>query len=109
MAPSPSATPAVAAAATDDCPPNARLSVASACAPLVALPPMAMAPAAPAVVDVATVGAVALPPEPMETVLSAVAWVSKPSATLLWPAAFACTPTAVPRLPAWLMKPKALP
>ena len=95
--------------ATDDWPPSARLSVASACAPLVALPPIATAPAAPAVVAVATVGVVALPPAPMETVLSAVAWLSKPTATLLWPEAFACTPSAVARFPAWLMKPKAEP
>jgi len=73
------------------------------------LPPIATAPAAAAWVELATVGELLLPPEPMETVLTALAWLNKPTATLLWPNALACTPTAVARLPALLMKPKAVP
>jgi len=76
---------------------------------LVALPPIATAPAPPAVVELAMVGAVLLPPEPMATLLVCVAWLSKPSATLLFPVAVACTPTAVACVPACAMKPIAVP
>jgi hypothetical protein len=90
----PTATAAVAPVATADCPPIAIPSAAAACAPLVALLPMAMAPAADAVVEFATLsGVVPSPPEPpMATVFNAEALLPKPMAMLDMPPAEASSP-----------------
>jgi len=108
-APRPMAMPDVAAATTDDSPPMAMASDAPACAPLVALLPMATAPAPEAVVELATLsGVVPFPPEPpIATALIAEALLPKPIAILEMPVALDSRPKAVLHLFALLRRPNA--
>ncbi|AJY39862.1 hypothetical protein BW21_5918 [Burkholderia humptydooensis] len=105
----PIATPDCAAAL--DWPPSAIESCALACAPFVALLPIAIAPAPDAIVEFAyESGVVPLPPAPpMATEFSALAVLPKPSAVAAVPLAVVSRPAAVPHSAAELRKPIAVP
>ena len=107
--PRPMAMPEVAAATTDAWPPSAMPFGAAACAPLVALAPMATAPAPEAVVELATLsGVVPSPPEPpMATALAPGALLPNPIAMLEMPLADDSSPNAVDQRLATLRKPSA--
>jgi len=98
----PTATPEVAAAATDDWPPRAIESDAAACAPFVALLPIAIAPEPDAMTELACDnGVVPLPPAPpIATEFNALAVEPKPSAVAAVPLAVDSRPAAVPNSPA---------
>ncbi|KVX81520.1 DNA-directed RNA polymerase II [Burkholderia ubonensis] len=98
VAPRPIAIPEVAVDVTDDWPPIAIESDAAACAPFVALLPIAIAPAPDAMVEFACdSGVVPLPPAPpIATEFSAFAVEPKPSAVAPVPLAVVSRPAAVP-------------
>jgi hypothetical protein len=111
VAPRPTAMPEVAVDTTDDWPPSAIESCAAACAPFVALLPIAIDPAPEAMVEFACdSGVVPLPPAPpMATEFSAFAVEPKPSAVAAVPLAVDSRPAAVPHMAADLRKPCAVP
>ncbi len=111
VAPRPIAMPDVAVEVTDDWPPSAMLSAAAACAPFVALLPIAIAPAPDAMVEFAyESGVVPLPPAPpIATEFNALAVAPKPSAVAAVPLAVDSRPAEVPQSAADDRKPMAVP